>query len=368
MSAGIDTGSGAELARSLDESLGKILTTEALLAATGEDRPLDAAVLGTIRELGVDLVALPEDAGGLGIGIGDRARLAAVFGRHLVPAALRDGAFGLAPALAGLAAAGEGGERVATLLESAAAGEMRGAVALPAAGVTLSAAVPEGAEVLAVLDRDRIALYDLANASAVPYAGMPAIRNSGRSGVGVEAFAALDAGQGLSRLDLGDASPFATLAGPAAAAVRREYELTLVCEAFGAGELCLEMAVEYAGQRQQFGRPIAGFQAVAHQLAEAKLGVEISRSGIGRYVDLAAEAEAEDAALEDHLAVLRHALPGSARGACEISIQVHGGIGFSWELGLHLFYRRILADQYLLGGEGKSAETVGAGYLERRRR
>jgi alkylation response protein AidB-like acyl-CoA dehydrogenase len=366
MSAGIDTGAGAELARSLDESLGKILNTEALLAATGEDRPLADEVLGTIRELGVDLVALPEDAGGLGIGVGDRARLAAVFGRHLVPAALRDGAFGLAPALAAVAAAGEGGERVATLLESAAAGELSGAVALAGAvlgrsasaaatpggdGEALSAAVPAGAAVLALLAGEEIALFDIADDSFA-----------------VKPFVALDSGQGLSRIDLAGTSPFATLAGPASAAVRREYELALICEAFGAGEICLEMAVDYAGQRHQFGQPIASFQAVAHQLAEAKLKVEISRSGIGRYVDLAAEAETEDAALEDHLGVLRHALPGSAREACETSIQVHGGIGFSWELGLHLFYRRILADQYLLGGEGKSAETVGAGYLEGRRR
>jgi alkylation response protein AidB-like acyl-CoA dehydrogenase len=386
MSAPVDAGAGAELARSLDESLGKILTTEALLAATAEDRSVDAEVLGTIRELGVDLVGLPEEAGGLGIGVGERARLAAVFGRRLVPAALRDGAFGLAPALAALAAAGEGGERVASLQESAAAGELSGAVALTGAGPeggapdaavpagdgeALSAAVPDGAEVLVVLAAEEISLFELATASAVPYAGMPAIRNSGRRGggaVGVRPFVALDSGQGLSRVDLGAASPFATLAGPAAATVRREYELTLVCEAFGAGELCLEMAVEYAGQRRQFGQAIAGFQAVAHQLAGAKLGVEISRAGIGRYVDLAAEAEAEGAALGDHLGVLRHAVPGSAREACEVSIQVHGGIGFSWELGLHLFYRRILADQYLLGGEGKSAESVGAGYLERRRR
>ncbi len=343
-----ETGAGADLARSLDESLAKILTTEALLEATAEDRALDAAA-ATIRELGIDLVGLDEEAGGLGIEVGDRARLAAIFGRHLVPAALRDGAFGLAPALAALAGAGEGGERVAGLLEAVAAGELAGAVALTGENGFAVAAVPEGAAVLAVLGRREISLFDPAAAA-------------------VEPFVALDSGQGLSRLDLAAATPFATLAGPAAAAVRREYELTLVCEAFGAGERCLEMAVEYAGQRKQFGQEIARFQAVSHLLAGAKLGVEIGRSGIGRYVDLAGEDEVGEEALEDHLGVLRHALPGSAREACEVSIQVHGGIGFSWELGLHLFYRRILADQYLLGGEGRSAESVGAGYLERRSR
>ncbi|HEY2055573.1 MAG TPA: acyl-CoA dehydrogenase family protein [Solirubrobacterales bacterium] len=347
MSAPVDAGAGAELARSLDESLAKILTVEALLEVTAEDRALDAAVLGTIRELGIDLVGLDEGSGGLGIGVGERARLAAVFGRRLVPAALRDGAFGLTPALAAVAA--DGDERAGALLERAAEGALAGAVALAGDGAVLAAAVPEGAEVLAVLGAATISLFDL-------------------DAVAVEPFRALDSGQGLARIDVDGATPFATLVGPAAAAVRREYELTLVCEAFGAGERCLEMAVEYAGQRRQFGQEIAGFQAVAHLLAGAKLGVEIGRAGIGRYVDLAAEDGPGDEGLEAHLGVLRHALPASAREACEVSIQVHGGIGFSWELGLHLFYRRILADQYLLGGEGKSAETVGAMYLERRGR
>jgi len=347
VSAPTEAGAGAELARSLEESLGKILATESLLAATGADRPLDAEVRATIRELGVDLVALPEAAGGLGIGVGERTQLAAVCGRHLVPAAIRDGAFGLAPALVAVAA---GDERAASLLGSAAAGELAGAVALAGAGATLSAAVPEGAEVLAVLAPAEVSLFALGEGSAVA----------------AEPFAALDAGQGLARIDLAGAAPFASVGGPAAAAVRREYELMLVCEAFGAGERCLEMAVEYAGQRKQFGREIAAFQAVSHQLAGAKLGVEISRAGIGRYVDLVAEGDVGAAALDEHLGVLRHALPPAAREACEVSIQVHGGIGFSWELGLHLFYRRILADQYLLGGEGRSAEAVGAAYLERR--
>ncbi|HTT94051.1 MAG TPA: acyl-CoA dehydrogenase family protein [Solirubrobacterales bacterium] len=350
MSVGTEAEAGAELARSLDESLAKILTTEALLAATAADRALDAAVLGTIRELGIDLVGLPEAAGGLGIGVGERARLAAVCGRRLVPAALRDGAFGLAPALAALAAAGEGGERVEALLAAAAAGELAGAVALAAEDGAPMAVVPAGATVLALLGAAEVALFELGD------------------GVAVEPFLALDSGQGLARVDLADADPVATASGAAAATVRREYELTLICETFGAGERCLELAVSYAGQRKQFGQEIARFQAVAHQLAEAKLGVEIGRSGIGRYVDLTAEDEAGDAALDDHLGVLRHALPGFAREACETSIQVHGGIGFSWELGLHLFYRRILADQYLLGGEGRSAESVGAAYLERRSR
>jgi alkylation response protein AidB-like acyl-CoA dehydrogenase len=350
MSAAV--GAGAELARSLDESLAKILAVEALLEVTGDDRPLGEEALGEIRELGVDLISLPEEVGGLGIDVGERLPLAAVFGRRLVPAALRDEAFGLAPALAALGLDGAGGGEVAALLERVAAGELSGAVALAAGGGGPIATVPGGAEVLALLGTEELSLYAL----------------GGESAVAVEPFEGLDSGQSLARIGLAGVEPLALVRGAAAETVRREYELMLICEAFGAGERCLEMAVEYAGERRQFGQEIAGFQAVAHLLAGAKLGIEISRAGIGRYVDLADEDDAAEAALDDHLAVLRHSLPAAAREACETSIQVHGGIGFSWELGLHLFYRRILAVQYLLGGEGTSAESVGVAYMARRER
>jgi alkylation response protein AidB-like acyl-CoA dehydrogenase len=350
MSAAV--GAGAELARSLDESLAKILAVEALLEVTGGDRPLGGEALGEIRELGVDLISLPEEVGGLGIGVGERLPLAAVFGRRLVPAALRDEAFGLAPALAALSLDGAGGCEVAALLERVAAGELSGAVALAGGEGGPIATVPGGAEVLALLGTEELSLYALGGGSAVT----------------VEPFEGLDSGQSLARLELSGVEPLASLRGAAAAAVRREYELMLICEGFGAGEHCLEMAVEYARERRQFGQEIAAFQAVAHLLAGAKLGIEISRAGIGRYVDLAAEDDVAEAALDQHLAVLRHSLPVAAREACETSIQVHGGIGFSWELGLHLFYRRILAVQYLLGGEGTSAESVGAAYMKRRER
>ncbi|HVY97285.1 MAG TPA: acyl-CoA dehydrogenase family protein [Solirubrobacterales bacterium] len=380
MSAAAATAEGLELARSLDESLAKILDVDSLLAATAADEPLAAERLATVRELGTGLLALDEAAGGLGIGLGDRLRLAAVFGRRLVPAPLRDEAFGLAPALSALAAAdGQGPEdsaapgsrRAAELLEALVAGELRGGVALSAgrapeprgpyapppdsaraaapesASTLLVAALEPGAGALVVLEPARTLLFELEPGAASP-------------------FQALDAGQGLARVELGATEPLTALEGPAAASLRREYELALACEAFGAGERALELAAEYAEQRQQFGRPIASFQAVAHLLAEMKLGIETARAGIGRLVDLAAAEEADPVALADWTAVLSHAVPAAARRACEGSIQVHGGIGFSWELGLHLGYRRVLAVQYLLGGEAASAEVAGAAYLARR--
>lgn len=354
MSAADAGQAGLDLARSLDESLAAILDVDSLLEATAADRPLDEQRLAQVRELGVHLVALDEEAGGLGIGLGDRLRLAAVFGRRLVPAALRDEAFGLVPALSALAAA-DGGD-LAELLEPAAAGELRAAAALepaPTAGLPDPApvcALAPGARLLALFGGERLRLFDLESEGAPR----------------PQKFTALDAGQGLARFDPAGAEPLAELRGAEAAELRRRYQLALVCESFGAGERALEMATEYAGQREQFGRPIAAFQAVSHLLAEAKLGIETARAGIGRVVDLAAEEEVGAAMLEEWTAILALTVPAAARRAIEASIQVYGGIGFSWELGLHLGYRRVLADQYLLGGEREGAELVGAAYMRRR--
>ncbi|MBN8866479.1 MAG: hypothetical protein J0H98_02895 [Solirubrobacterales bacterium] len=343
----VATPEGIDLARSLDESLGKILDTEALLEATRDDLPLPAESTATMVGLGLHGVALDEGSGGLGLPLADRVRLAAVLGRHLVPAGLRDEIFGAVPALAVLADQ----DGVAPLLDRLTEGELRAGVALSSrsdgAAYTL---MPEGGELLVLLGPDRIELHRL------------------EDGVELTALNGLDAGQGLSRVDATGSDPLASLAGERAARVRREYELSLACEAFGAAERTLEISAEYADQRQQFGRPISSFQAVAHLLAEMKLALETSRAGIGRIVDLDEENEADEAELELWRATLAHAVPAAARTACEGAIQVHGGIGFSWELGLHLHYRRILAVQFLLGGDSATAELVGANYLERRSR
>jgi len=343
------TGEGIELAKSLDESLGRILGTELLLESARDDRPAPAPVIETISGLGLQGVAVDEEHGGLGLPLADRVRLAAVLGRHLVPASVRDDAFGAAPAFAAAAAGGDG--QAADLLEQLLDGELSTGVAITSRhGHRTFALKPEGAEMIVLLGTDRIAVHV-----------------TGGDGVEVIALEGLDPGQGLCRIEVEGAEPLISVDGPAARRVRREFEVGLACEAFGSAERTLELSAAYADEREQFGRPISSFQAVAHLLAEMKLGLETSRAGIGRYVDLDGEERAGEDDLERWRATLAHSVPAAARRACEGAIQVHGGIGFSWELGLHLHYRRILADQYLLGGESASAETIGIAYLERRR-
>ena len=116
----------------------------------------------------------------------------------------------------------------------------------------------------------------------------------------------------------------------------------LALEACGVGRRALELAVEYASGREQFGRPIGSYQAIAHPLATAYMELELARSlalwaawcvavgdGQARVAAPAAKAQAAEAAVR----------------ACERAIQTHGGIGFTWEHVLHRLYKRALGIQ-----------------------
>jgi alkylation response protein AidB-like acyl-CoA dehydrogenase len=113
----------------------------------------------------------------------------------------------------------------------------------------------------------------------------------------------------------------------------------LAAEAVGVAQRALDLGVEHAKTRQQFGKPIGTYQAVAHQLADTYTDVELARS----LAYWAAWCIAED---DEQAAVAAAAANAfcteAAVRACERSIQVHGGIGFTWEHALHRFYKRAL--------------------------
>jgi len=128
--------------------------------------------------------------------------------------------------------------------------------------------------------------------------------------------------------------------------VYRTAIVALAVEQVGGAQRCLDMAVEYAKDRQQFGRPIGSFQAIKHKCADMLVQVESARSA-AYYAGWAA---AED---PDELAV---AAP-TAKSYCSDAyffcaaenIQVHGGIGFTWEHDAHLYFKRAKTSQLMLG-------------------
>jgi alkylation response protein AidB-like acyl-CoA dehydrogenase len=120
----------------------------------------------------------------------------------------------------------------------------------------------------------------------------------------------------------------------------------LAAEQIGGAARCLELSVEYAKAREQFGRPIGSFQAIKHKCANMLLEVECGRSAV--YHASAALAEGQpDASIA---ATLAYAYCSRAfANAAKECIQIHGGIGYTWEHDAHLYLRRAKSSQLLFG-------------------
>src|SRR5258707_3725193 len=123
-------------------------------------------------------------------------------------------------------------------------------------------------------------------------------------------------------------------------------ETLLAAEQLGGATLALEMAVEYAKSRIQFGRPIGSFQAIKHKLAEMLMSVELGRASVDHALEIAdRQPELLPMAVSHARAVVSEAY---VRVAAD-NIQVHGGIGFTWEHPAHLYLKRAKSSQLLLG-------------------
>jgi alkylation response protein AidB-like acyl-CoA dehydrogenase len=146
-------------------------------------------------------------------------------------------------------------------------------------------------------------------------------------GDGGEAVPSIDPTRPLGRVD----APGVDL-GPRALAA-------LACEAVGVAQRALEWGVEHARTREQFGKPIGVYQAVSHSLADSYVEIELARSLAYWAAWTVAEGD-EQAAVA--AAAAKAQATEAAVAACERSIQVHGGIGFTWEHPLHRWYKRAL--------------------------
>ena len=111
-------------------------------------------------------------------------------------------------------------------------------------------------------------------------------------------------------------------------------------EMLGAARRCLDLSVGYAKVREQFGQPIGSFQAIRHKCAEMLLEVENSHAAV-YYAAWALDARADDHELA--ASVAKAYVGDAARRVCGEAIQVHGGIGFTWEYDLHIYFKRAKA-------------------------
>jgi alkylation response protein AidB-like acyl-CoA dehydrogenase len=135
----------------------------------------------------------------------------------------------------------------------------------------------------------------------------------------------------------------------AADAIERAFAVGAVAtaaEAVGAASASLDLAIDYAREREQFGRPIGAYQAVQHILADAHVLRETAWSAV-LYASAALDEEMPDGA--EAATVAKAYVSRAARSIVESALQVFGGIGFTWEHELHLFLRRVLACEQRFG-------------------
>jgi alkylation response protein AidB-like acyl-CoA dehydrogenase len=184
---------------------------------------------------------------------------------------------------------------------------------------------------------------------------------AGTGGLTRTALPTLDQTRKLARLDF--AAVPATLigsVGDGAAVLSRTLDVAAIAQAaeqLGGAQRALDMAVEYAKVRHQFGRPIGSFQAIKHRCADLLLEVESLRSA----VQYAAAAVAEDSAEVPVVAALVKAYASDVyfHVAAE-NIQIHGGIGFTWEHDAHLYFKRAKASELFLGDASYHREHLAA--------
>ena len=160
--------------------------------------------------------------------------------------------------------------------------------------------------------------------------------------------ATVDFSRRIFALDLSDLDPL-PLAADAYARWRDRAYASLAAEMVGTARRIFDMALAYAKERKQFDVPIGSFQAIQHKLADMSLALERATAAV-HYAAMTIDGDDPDRGRACHVA--KAAAGEAARRILKDGIQIHGGIGYTWEHDLHLYLRRATADEYLLGTTG----------------
>jgi alkylation response protein AidB-like acyl-CoA dehydrogenase len=305
-----------------------------------------------MAELGWTGLALPEEWGGQGLGIVELAVLFEEMGYALAPSPLFSNTVaGLALALCG------SDDQRDRFLRPLAEGKLRGTPALWDSG---SPATVGGFEMEGradgdgfVLDGEKVLVMDAAAADFLMVAtadGRRHLVERDAGGVTVTPSTSIDLTRRLYavRFDGVKVAAEDTLPaeGPDYFPVFFRLCVALAAESTGIAQRTMEMAVEYAKDRQQFGRPIGSYQAVSHRCAQMLLETENSRSAV---YGAAWAADAEPESLPLAASMAKAYASDAGWRVPDASIQVHGGIGFTWEHDLHFFLKRGKANAAMFG-------------------
>ena len=330
------------------------------------------ALWSQMVELGWPALTVPEGAGGLGMGAVELAVVVEELGRVLAPGPYLPTVTEFAPVVAE-AGSPEQRER---FLGGVAAGELTGTLALVEesgsvdVGRVAATATPDGAGF--VLHGMKQTVVEASSADEIAViARTPDTRGDdgvgafvvARADLGVEPIEALDASRPLARVALDgvrvDADRALGAPGPGTAvAVRRAVDVAttaLAVETVGAAQAIFDITLAYAKQREQFGSPIGSFQAIKHKFADMLVALERARAT--SY--FAALTIAED----DDRRALATSTAKAAAGDCAAllakeGIQIHGGIGYTWEHDMHLYVRRVKSSSLLFGNAAQHRARV----------
>jgi 3-oxochol-4-en-24-oyl-CoA dehydrogenase len=312
-------------------------TARSLLSAETDALPDFWAELAALGLLGLHI---PEDRGGSGFGLPETLVVAEQMGRHLAPGPFVPTVI----ASAVLAVAGPD-DLQKRLLPVLADGSAVGAAALGGEVTYADGAATGSAGV--------VLSGHLADVLLVPAGDDVLVVETAAGGVRAEVPANLDQSRRAARVSL-DAAPATVL--PGARGLLTDVARTLLAaEAAGLAAETTEQAAEYAKIRQQFGRPIATFQAVKHHCANMLVAAELATAAVwdaGRAGLGGGDQLGYTAAIAAVLAV------PAAVGNANLNIQVHGGIGFTWEHDAHLYLRRATAIAAVLDTERAAIEVT----------
>jgi len=320
------------------------------------------ALWQTMVSLGWPALTVPEAFGGIGLGPIEAAILAEELGRVIAPGPLLPTVTQFVPAVRECGS----GEQQARFLGAVAAGELSG---------TLAVGADDPAHATALLDADgtlRGEVRGVVEGDAVDEVVVVARAGDDVRAVVVPAeqlaatpIHALDASRRIVHLraDGIDVPPDRVLERSSGDAVRRAIEeatVGLALEMVGTAQTIFDVTLDYAKQREQFGVPIGSFQAIKHKFADMLIALERARA-TGYFAALTIAED--DARRTSAVSVAKAAAGDCQRLLAKEGIQVHGGIGYTWEHDMHLYVKRLKSGEPLFGStswhRARIADTLG---------
>lgn len=317
--------------------------TRAAMAADGIDHALWQAFC---QELGLSGIGIPEIAGGAGLGLVELAIIAEAAGAQVAALPL----LGSLALVAQAIAAGGSDEQRTAWLPALLAGETI------AAHVTAADLAADGNRIFA--SSAFVAHGSAAQLLLVSGASGSWLVRADAPGVTLTAQTTMDQTRPYARVTITGAEGEPLGDGDAGAQAATNAGLVvLAAEGLGLAQAALDRTVAYSRDRVQFGRAIGSFQAYKHRLADMMVEIEQARSAV-YWAACAVDEGAEDAHLAVH-AAKSFAADTAFRCASDM-IQLHGGIGFTWDHDAHLFFKRARALQTLMGNGDWHREEIAA--------